>query len=164
MPTIKKVITLIFISILLLVYPAIHLFDSIRYLNNAVEAEAKIVSYVPKMDAKAGGMMEVSDYYRASFDGYEEDFLLGIRTVKMKNMKEEMAKELPFSEEDTFKVLYEPGHLESRMVKPESRMLLHVYNSDPNIALLYLMKLGSTSLLLWSLTILVRGKREAHLN
>lgn len=157
---IKKPYILIILSILHLIYPAIHLLDSIHYVNNAVEAEAKIVSYEPEMDPKAGGMMEIKDIYRAAYDGHENSFVLGIRTVKLKNMKEEMKKVLPFNEGDTFQILYLPEKPERRMQKPQSRLLFNVYNSGNNAPLLYLLKLGSAILFFFSLILLVRNHRK----
>lgn len=156
---IKKPYILIILSILHLIYPAIHLFDSIHYMNNAIEAEARIVSYDPKMDLKAGGMMEIRDVYMADYDGHVNSFVLGIRTVKMKNMKEEMKKALPFKPGDTFQILYLPGKPERRIQKPQSRLLFNVYNSSNNAPLLYLLKLGSVVLFFFSIVILIRRHR-----
>lgn len=160
---IKKPYIFIILSILHLIYPAIHLLDSIHFVNNAMEAEAKIVSYKPQMDPRAGGMMEIRDVYMADYDGHEGSFVLGIRTVKLKNMKEEMKKELPFKVGDTFRVLSIPGKPERRLLKPQSRILFNVYNSSSNAPLLYLLKLGSAVLFFFSLLLLTRRNRGKSL-
>ena len=132
-------------------------------MNNAIEAEANIISYEPQMDPKAGGMMEIRDSYIAAYDGHESSFILGIRTVKLRNMKEEMKKPPPFKAGDTFRVLYQADRPEKRMQKPESGVLFNVYNSGNHVPLLYLLKLGSAIVFFFSLILLIRNHRgKAH--
>lgn len=146
----RKLLLLLFLSFLFSLYPVLNLLNSVYFLQNASESRAEIVEYVPEILKKAGGRRQVTDYYFVSYSNHKKKIPFGVRTVKAGEVIEPLLDQPTFKTGDTLAIIFLPDNPDNMIIKPKSMPLLAIYNNSSNIALIYLLKVISILIILYT--------------
>lgn len=111
------------------------------------------MKYIPEIMGKAGGRREIRDFYIIKYEGIEKKIQLGSRIITSKEKVTSPEKNAPFREGERLPVAYLSQYPQKVLVNPHKNLFKEAYNSSDNIAFIYLLKVLSFFLLIYSIRI-----------